>query len=232
MSEEEIIKMLNNFPQIEVVKYILEIQEENKSFGKTINESSELLIKKDNRIEKLQQENKSLKEKIDIAETNYDIIYGYFTQVNELLGTELCEEVLDKILKLKRENKELKNKQNKFEKDCKEMIEIQGQDGNYNYDSYMLGLYNGMEYIISLYENREPIYKNGKDIKFLHENNILTEFEKWLEERYRQQTETLNKMEEDNIEKRYVKSRRYLVEECLDKLQELKEVQNETNNNI
>ena len=29
MSEEEIIKMLNNFPQIEVVKYILNLQEEN-----------------------------------------------------------------------------------------------------------------------------------------------------------------------------------------------------------
>ena len=52
--------------------------------------------------------------------------------------------------------------------------------------------------------------------------NILTEFEKWLEERYKQQTETLNKMEEDNIERPYVKSRKYLVEECLDKLQELK----------
>ena len=50
----------------------------------------------------------------------------------------------------------------------------------------------------------------------------LIEFEKWLEERYKQQTETLNKMEEDNIERPYVKSRRYLVEECLDKLQELK----------
>ncbi len=107
-------------------------------------------------VKKIQKEIVELKEKLDIAEANYDIIYGYFTQVNDLLGTELCEEVLDKILKLKRNN------------------------------------------------------------------NILIEFEKWFEERYRQQTETLKKMEEDNIEKRYVKARRYLVEECLDKLQELK----------
>ena len=35
-----------------------------------------------------------------------------------------------------------------------EMLELQGRDGNYNYDSYMLGLYNGMEYIVSLLEVR------------------------------------------------------------------------------
>ena len=58
--------------------------------------------------EKLQQENKHLKEKLDIADTNYDIIYDYFSKVNELLGTELCEEVLTEILKLKSENEELK----------------------------------------------------------------------------------------------------------------------------
>ena len=36
MSEENIIKMLNNFPQIETVKYILEIQEENKELKKQV----------------------------------------------------------------------------------------------------------------------------------------------------------------------------------------------------
>lgn len=66
-------------------------------------------------------------------------------------------------------------------------------------------------------------YHNNCIEQLQRENNILTDFEKWLEERYKQQTETLNKMEEDNIERPYVKSRRYLVEECLDKLQELKE---------
>ena len=85
------------------------------------------------------------------------------------------------------------------------------------------------------YEYDNKSWKNLA-IKQAHEleikNNILTEFEKWLKERYKQQTETLNKMEEDNIERPYVKSRRYLVEECLEKLQELKEERNETNNNI
>ena len=55
-------------------------------------------------IEQLQQENKELKEKLDISEANYDIIYDYFSQVNKLLGTELCEEAIEEILKLKRNN--------------------------------------------------------------------------------------------------------------------------------
>ena len=53
-----------------------------------------------------------------------------------------------------------------------EMLEIQGQDGNYNYDSYMLGMYNGMEYIISLFEHREPNYRNGKEIEFLSDKQL------------------------------------------------------------
>lgn len=50
-----------------------------------------------------------------------------------------------------------------------EMLELQSQNGNYNYDSYMLGLYNGMEYIVSLLEVREPKFISGKEVKFLSE---------------------------------------------------------------
>ena len=53
----------------------------------------------------------------------------------------------------------------------KEMLDIQGHNGNYNYDSYMLGLYNGMEYIVSLLEVREPKFINGKEVKFLSEKD-------------------------------------------------------------
>ena len=49
------------------------------------------------------------------------------------------------------------------------MLDIQGHNGNYNYDSYMLGLYNGMEYIVSLLEVREPKFISGKEVKFLSE---------------------------------------------------------------
>ena len=50
-----------------------------------------------------------------------------------------------------------------------EMLELQSQNGNYNYDSYMLGLYNGMEYIVSLLEVREPKFISSKEVKFLSE---------------------------------------------------------------
>ena len=52
--------------------------------------------------------------------------------------------------------------------------------------------------------------------KYLIEHNILTEFEKWLEERLDMTCGT-----DYNI-----------YTQCLDKLQELKEGKNETNNNI
>lgn len=45
--------------------------------------------------------------------------------------------------------------------------DIQGKDGNYNFDSYMLGLYNGLEFASAIMENREPKYRSGKDVKFL-----------------------------------------------------------------
>ena len=61
-----------------------------------------------------------------------------------------------------------------------EMLELQGRNGNYNYDSYMLGLYNGMEYIISLFETREPNYISGKDIKFINNKTQQKEFIKYM----------------------------------------------------
>ena len=140
----------------------------------------------------------------DLLET---LVFMERNNLDHLIRTGQAIKWRKAIEQLQQENKELKDKQNKFEKDYKEMIEIQGQNGNYNYDSYMLGLYNGMEYIISLYENREPTYKNGKDIKFLHEHNILTEFEKWLE-KYKHEV---------GIDE-YV-----TIQMILDKLQELKE---------
>lgn len=63
----------------------------------------------------------------------------------------------------------------------KEMLDIQGQKGNYDYDEYMLGLYNGMEYIISLFETREPNYINGKDVEFTNNKTQQKEFIKYLE---------------------------------------------------
>lgn len=44
-----------------------------------------------------------------------------------------------------------------------QVLKIQGADGNWNYDPYMMGMYNGMELMISLAENREPVFKEAPD---------------------------------------------------------------------
>lgn len=42
----------------------------------------------------------------------------------------------------------------------REMLDVQGADGNWNYNEYMLGMYNGMEFMLSMAEGREPVYKS------------------------------------------------------------------------
>jgi len=42
-----------------------------------------------------------------------------------------------------------------------EMLEVQGSDGNWNYDPYMHGMYNGMEYMLSMVESREPVFREA-----------------------------------------------------------------------
>lgn len=42
----------------------------------------------------------------------------------------------------------------------RELLEIQGRHGNWNYDSYMRGMYNGMEVLMACLENREPEFKH------------------------------------------------------------------------
>lgn len=44
-------------------------------------------------------------------------------------------------------------------KHMRELLTVQGWDGNWNYDEYMFGMYNGMELMLSLAEGREPVFK-------------------------------------------------------------------------
>ena len=90
---------------------------------------------------------------------------------------------------LLKENQELKKQLKEWEnhlKCSKEMLDIQGQKGNYDYDEYMLGLYNGMEYIIALFETREPNYISGKDVKFTNNKTQQKEFINFLEDNYKE----------------------------------------------
>lgn len=48
----------------------------------------------------------------------------------------------------------------KLLQDINELMRIQGESGNWNYDSYMHGMYNGMELIVAMVENREPVFKD------------------------------------------------------------------------
>lgn len=45
--------------------------------------------------------------------------------------------------------------------DLKKVHNIQSQKGNWNYDPYMHGMYNGMELMLSIVENREPKFKKA-----------------------------------------------------------------------
>ena len=86
--------------------------------------------------------------------------------------------LLKKINELKKQLEEW----NYHLKCSKEMLDIQGQKGNYDYDEYMLGLYNGMEYIIALFETRDPNYISGKDIEFTNNKTQQKEFINYLED--------------------------------------------------
>lgn len=43
----------------------------------------------------------------------------------------------------------------------KNLLAIQGSQGNWNYDPYMHGMYNGMELCVAILEDREPVYKTA-----------------------------------------------------------------------
>ena len=107
---------------------------------------------------------------------------------------------------LVKENQELKKQLEEWKqhlKCSKEMLDIQGQKGNYNYDEYMLGLYNGMEYIISLFETREPNYISGKDIKFINNKTQQKKFVEYM-------NKTIEELECDDVDDEEMKG--YLIQ--------------------
>lgn len=47
--------------------------------------------------------------------------------------------------------------------EMKKLVAIQGSEGNWNYDQYMQGMFNGMELMLSIAEGREPDYKKAPE---------------------------------------------------------------------
>ena len=121
------------------------------------------------------------------------------------------------------ENQELKKQLEEWEhhlKCSKEMLDIQGQKGNYDYDEYMLGLYNGMEYIIALFETREPNYISGKDVEFPNNKTQQKEFINYLEDEIKTlEKDILETVEDMDIYMKQVKS--LIIEEILQKYKEI-----------
>lgn len=57
---------------------------------------------------------------------------------------------------------------NKLIETMNEMLKVQGNDGNWNYSDYMHGMYNGMEYMVALVENREPIFRESPEVYLIN----------------------------------------------------------------
>jgi len=51
------------------------------------------------------------------------------------------------------------DKLNKALTDLEDLRDIQGQHGTWNFDSYMLGLYNGLELALATMQERDPEYR-------------------------------------------------------------------------
>lgn len=45
----------------------------------------------------------------------------------------------------------------------RDLVKVQEQSGNWDYDAYMHGMYNGMELMLAIAEGREPNYKRAPE---------------------------------------------------------------------
>lgn len=45
----------------------------------------------------------------------------------------------------------------------KELLEVQGRNGTWNYDPYFHGMYNGMEVMLAVLEDREPVFRGAPE---------------------------------------------------------------------
>ena len=141
-------------------------------------------------------ENQELKKKYENAVVDYEITMFEKEQLNSLVNS--CQE---EIRQLKKQLEEWKH-----HLECsKEMLDIQGQKGNYDFDEYMLGLYNGMEYIIALFETREPNFISGKDVEFTNNKTQQKEFIKYLENMLDDENDIFSVVRVKDVLQRYKK---------------------------
>jgi len=69
-----------------------------------------------------------------------------------------------------------RQKLEKYEKDLSNMVDIQGQHGNWDVSQYMTGLYNGLELALATFQNREPVYRdNPSTVKHIQDMLAVTD---------------------------------------------------------
>lgn len=60
--------------------------------------------------------------------------------------------------------------------EAKNLLELQHHNDNWSYDSYMLGMFNGMEIILAIFEERDPDYRDQDDAQVAREAKKVMSF--------------------------------------------------------
>jgi len=74
-------------------------------------------------------------------------------------------------------------KTDKYIADLKNLVDAQGQDGTWNSNQYMLGLFNGLELALSIFESREPKFRALTAKILTHEEIIGAIAKGWCSEK-------------------------------------------------
>lgn len=219
-------KILANLNAVDLLNIIEFLQDDRRQcleeLSKTHNRSVE--IQKENEELKSQlrgtthcfdeEEHNKLKEKITNLSKDVDMWNAKYN------------DMFDENRMLKKQLEEWKHRL----KCSREMLDIQGQKGNYDYDEYMLGLYNGMEYIIALFETREPNFISGKDVEFTNNKTQQKEFINYLEKEIKRINPNDLYIGELNLRLDDIKFIQYLIyKETLQKYKEITGVSDENN---
>ena len=213
-----------------------ELRLKNQELKEKVKKLSQWDINKDTRNSrqrvanaKLLKENQELKKHLKVPENcKLKTLEDYKSYYEDTTREQILEDsYIDycAFVNLAHRYSELKKQLEKWEhhlKCSKEMLDIQAKKGNYDYDEYMLGLYNGMEYIISLFETREPNLISGKDIEFINDKSQQKEFIKYLEDEMKQLNPNDLTISKLNLKLDDIKFIQYLVyKEILQKYKEI-----------
>ena len=62
-------------------------------------------------------------------------------------------------------------------KEANYLLDVQRHNENWSYDSYMLGLFNGMELVLAIFEERDPDYRDQEDVEVVTEWNKVMNYQ-------------------------------------------------------